>query len=133
MPITIEYLKEKDEFVAKTRGFELVAGSIKDWGFKETKGFFPSELLVASIGFCATMHTITFCKKNRVPTEGVKIVMSSEADNPRGGKPIPAINLDVTVPNFPLKLKEGLMKVLEKECRVALTVLQVPKITYQIV
>jgi uncharacterized OsmC-like protein len=123
MSITVKYSQGK--FKANVRGFEVIYGAEADWGFDPVEGIIPSEYLIVSVGGCAAMHAVLFCKKHNLPTEGVKIDLSW-LGNPRGTGLVEAIIMDVTVPELPKELEPRLIKDL-KHCTVAASIELPPK------
>lgn len=125
-PVSVEYTER--EFRAKIHGFELTFGAEKEWDFvdKVVDGIIPSEYLIVAIGGCAAMHTIRFCKRNKLPTEGVKVDLAWKG-NARKGELINTIILNVTVPRFPQDLEPQLRRELGPLCTVTASISLPPK------
>jgi putative redox protein len=69
----------------------------------------PFALFLASIGTCAGIYVLGFCRQRGLPTEGIDIVQRMDVD-PRTGK-IDRISLDIRVPpGFPEKYREALVR-----------------------
>ena len=69
----------------------------------------PFATFLASIGTCAGIYVLSFCQQRGIPTDGVRIVQSLEAD-PRTGL-IGKVNLDIQVPpEFPEKYKTAVIR-----------------------
>ncbi len=69
----------------------------------------PFALFLASIGTCAGIYVLGFCRKRGLPTEGIHIVQRMEPD-PRTGM-IARIALDIQVPaGFPEKYHDALVR-----------------------
>lgn len=69
----------------------------------------PFATFLASIGTCAGIYVLSFCQQRRLPTDGVRIVQSLEAD-PRTGL-ISKVLLDIQLPpDFPEKYKPALIR-----------------------
>jgi ribosomal protein S12 methylthiotransferase accessory factor len=64
---------------------------------------------LASIGTCAGIYVLGFCRQRGLPTDGIRVVQRMEAD-PRTGM-ISKVGLDITVPpEFPKKYHEALVR-----------------------
>lgn len=69
----------------------------------------PFSLFLASIGTCAGIYVLGFCKQRDLPTEGIRIVQRLDVD-PRTGL-VAKIGLDIEVPpGFPEKYHEALVR-----------------------
>ncbi len=69
----------------------------------------PFGLFLASIGTCAGIYVLSFCKQRGLPTEGLRIVQRMDR-NPLTGM-IGNVELDIQVPpDFPEKYKEALVR-----------------------
>jgi len=69
----------------------------------------PFSLFLASIGTCAGIYVLGFCKQRGLPTEGIRIVQRVEGDRATGL--IGTIALDIQVPpEFPEKYHEALVR-----------------------
>ena len=69
----------------------------------------PFALFLASIGTCAGIYVLGFCKQRGLPTDGIRILQRMEAD-PRTGL-ISSVGLDIQVPpEFPQKYHEALIR-----------------------
>jgi putative redox protein len=69
----------------------------------------PFATFLASIGTCAGIYVLSFCQQRGIPTDGVSIVQSLEAD-PRTGL-ISKVLLDIQVPpEFPEKYKSAVIR-----------------------
>lgn len=69
----------------------------------------PFSLFLASIGTCAGIYVLGFCKHRGLPTEGVKVVQRVHADP--ATQMIGQIDLDIVVPpEFPQKYHEALVR-----------------------
>ena len=87
----------------------------------------PFELFLASIGTCAGIFVLGFCKSRGIPTEGIKIVQSS-GNNPATGK---LLNIDIDIrlpPSFPEKYLNAVVAVAE-QCKVKKTIADHPPMT----
>jgi putative redox protein len=69
----------------------------------------PFGLFLASIGTCAGIYVLSFCKQRGLPTDGLRIVQHMDR-NPLTGM-IGNVELDIQVPpDFPEKYKEALVR-----------------------
>ena len=69
----------------------------------------PFTLFLASIGTCAGIYVLGFCKQRGLPTEGIRIIQRTERD-PRTGL-VGRIGLDIEVPaDFPAKYHDALVR-----------------------
>lgn len=66
----------------------------------------PFDLFLASIGTCAGIYVLGFCKQRSLPTEGLRIVQHVERD-PQTRK-VTRIALDIQLPaGFPEKYRQA--------------------------
>jgi len=69
----------------------------------------PFTLFLASIGTCAGIYVLGFCKHRGIPTDGIRIVQRMERD-PRTGL-VGKISLDIEVPaGFPAQYHDALVR-----------------------
>jgi putative redox protein len=69
----------------------------------------PFALFLASIGTCAGIYVLGFCRQRGLPTDGVRVVQRMDV-NPRTGM-IASIGLDIEVPPaFPQKYHDALVR-----------------------
>ena len=69
----------------------------------------PFALFLGSIGTCAGIYVLGFCKQRNIPTDGIKIVQKME-NNPFSGL-IENINLEIRLPDsFPEKYKDAVVR-----------------------
>ncbi len=69
----------------------------------------PFSLFLASIGTCAGIYVLGFCRQRGLPTEGIHIVQRMEGD-PRTGL-IGRVSLDIQLPpGFPEKYRDALVR-----------------------
>ena len=69
----------------------------------------PFALFLSSIGTCAGIYVLGFCKQRRIPTDGIKIIQRLHSDQFSGliGK----IDLEIQLPeSFPEKYKEAVVR-----------------------
>jgi putative redox protein len=69
----------------------------------------PFSLFLASLGTCAGIYVLGFCKQRGLPTEGLRIVQNVERDPATGM--IGKVNLEIQVPPaFPEKYLPSLIR-----------------------
>ena len=78
----------------------------------------PFEIFLASIGTCAGIYVLGFCKQRNLPTEGIRIIQRNHA-NSHGM--VDKIDLDIQVPpTFPAQYYDALVRSAEL-CKVKKT------------
>ena len=84
----------------------------------------PFELFLASIGTCAGIYVLGFCRQRNLPTEGIRIV---QRNHPNAHGMIEKIDLDIQVPpTFPAQYYDALVRSAEL-CKVKKTLENPPK------
>lgn len=69
----------------------------------------PFDLFLASIGTCAGIYVLGFCKKRNLPTDGIQIVQRVHSDPSTGM--VDEIDLEILVPpTFPEKYYDSLIR-----------------------
>lgn len=69
----------------------------------------PFGLFLASIGTCAGIYVLSFCKHRGLSTEGVKVVQRVHSDP--ATRMVDRVELDIVVPpDFPEKYHEALVR-----------------------
>jgi ribosomal protein S12 methylthiotransferase accessory factor len=69
----------------------------------------PFAVFLSSIGTCAGIYVLGFCRQRGIPTDGIRIVQRIHS-NPFSGM-ISKIDLDIQVPNdFPDKYRDSLIR-----------------------
>jgi ribosomal protein S12 methylthiotransferase accessory factor len=85
----------------------------------------PFELFLASLGTCAGIYVVGFCRKRGIPTEGIRIIQRSHA-NPETGM-VEKVDLEIQVPpSFPREYYSALVRSAEL-CKVKKTLEQPPQ------
>ena len=85
----------------------------------------PFEVFLASIGTCAGIYILGFCRQRGIPTEGIRIVQSHIA-NPTTGM-MEKIGMEIQVPPaFPKQYLEALIRSADL-CKVKKTLENPPK------
>jgi len=73
----------------------------------------PFATFLASIGTCAGIYVLGFCRQRGLPTEGLKLVQRMEVDRSTGM--VSKIALDIQLPpGFPDKYKAAVIKSAEQ-------------------
>ncbi len=76
----------------------------------------PFDLFLASIGTCAGIYVLNFCKSRGLPTDGIRIVQRTRS-NPATGM-VENIDLEIQVPpSFPQKYYDALIRSAD-QCKV---------------
>ena len=89
----------------------------------------PFELVLASIGTCAGIYILGFCRQRGIPTEGIRILQRNNF-NPLNGM-VDKIDLEIQVPpTFPKQYHEALIRSADL-CKVKKTLEHPP--TFEIV
>lgn len=85
----------------------------------------PFELFLASLGTCAGIYVVGFCRQRGIPTEGIRIIQRSHA-NPKTGM-VEKVDLEIQVPpSFPKEYYSALVRSAEL-CKVKKTLEQPPQ------
>jgi putative redox protein len=96
---------------ASYKGFTIKTDQPKHAG-GEGSAPAPFDLFLASLGTCAGVYVLDFCRERRIPTEGVNLILKKERD--RGSKMLRRINIDIHLPaTFPAKYKNAVVKAAE--------------------
>ena len=73
----------------------------------------PFTLFLASLGTCAGIYVLGFCKQRGLPTEGIRIVQRMESDP--ATRMISKVELEIQLPaDFPEKYKEAVIRSAEQ-------------------
>jgi ribosomal protein S12 methylthiotransferase accessory factor len=85
----------------------------------------PFEIFLSSIGTCAGIYVLGFCKQRNLPTEGIRIVERIN-HSPSTGM-VETIGLEIQVPpEFPEKYRDSLIHSVEL-CAVKKTIEKPPR------
>lgn len=69
----------------------------------------PFNTFLASIGTCAGIYVLGFCRQRGIPTDGMKIIQSMETDP--GTHMVSKVTLDIQLPpGFPEKYREAVIR-----------------------
>lgn len=85
----------------------------------------PFDLFLASIGTCAGIYVLGFCRKRDIPTEGIRIIERVHHNDETGM--VDKIDLEIQVPpSFPREYHSALIRSAEL-CKVKKTLEQPPR------
>jgi ribosomal protein S12 methylthiotransferase accessory factor len=85
----------------------------------------PFEVFLASIGTCAGIYILGFCRQRGIPTEGIRILQHNNF-NPMTGM-VEKVGLEIQVPpTFPKQYHEALIRSADL-CKVKKTLENPPK------
>ena len=85
----------------------------------------PFAVFLSSIGTCAGIYVLGFCRQRGLPTEGIRLVQRMEMDP--FSHLVGTISLDIQVPStFPEKYRDALIRSAE-QCAVKKHLEQPPK------
>ena len=85
----------------------------------------PFDLFLASLGTCAGIFVLSFCRKRAIPTEGLEIRQTMEWDEAK--HLVAKVVLEIVLPaGFPAKYRESLVKTAEL-CTVKRHLLEPPR------
>ncbi len=112
---------------AEFRGFTVYTDQpVKDGG--EGSAPSPYEFFLASIGTCAAMYVLGFCRKRNIPTDNISLMQRHEYRKTDDGKIVfDRIVIEIAVPpSFPEQYRQALIKVAD-QCAVKKTILNPPQ------
>ncbi len=96
---------------AKFGSFEVLTDQKKKAGGEESAPE-PFNIFLASIGTCAGVYVLSFCKERKIDTEGLKLKLKTERDKAK--KMLSKITIDIELPpGFPEKYKGAVIKAAE--------------------
>ncbi len=73
----------------------------------------PFATFLASIGTCAGIYVLGFCRQRGIPTEGLRLIERLEVDRSTGM--VTKVFLDIEVPpSFPAKYKDAVIRSAEQ-------------------
>jgi putative redox protein len=76
----------------------------------------PFSTFLASIGTCAGIYVLGFCRQRNIPTDGIRLVQNLEVDHATGM--VSKVLLDIQLPpDFPEKYKAAVIRAAE-QCKV---------------
>jgi putative redox protein len=85
----------------------------------------PFALFLASLGTCAGLYVIGFCKARNIPTDDIRIVQRSEND-PKTGRLV-SVSLDIRLPpSFPEQYRDAVARA-AAACKVKKTLFDPPQ------
>ena len=93
---------------AKFGKFEVATDQKKKAGGDESAPE-PFNLLLVSIGTCAGIYVLSFCKERKIDTEGLKMFLKTETDKVK--RMLSKITIDIELPpRFPEKYINAVKK-----------------------
>jgi ribosomal protein S12 methylthiotransferase accessory factor len=85
----------------------------------------PFDLFLASIGTCAGIYALNFCRQRNLDTEGLALKLALDRDE--SGKGVARIRLEVLLPPaFPEKYRDALLRAVD-QCKVKRHILEPPQ------
>ena len=73
----------------------------------------PFATFLASLGTCAGIYVLGFCRQRNIPTDGIRLIQSMES-NPLTGL-VSQVSLDIQLPkDFPEKYREAVIRAAEQ-------------------
>ena len=76
----------------------------------------PFEVFLSSLGTCAGIYVLGFCRQRGLPTEGIRIIQRANSDRQTGM--VSEIEIEILVPpTFPEKYYEALVRSAD-QCKV---------------
>ncbi len=76
----------------------------------------PFSIFLASIGTCAGIYVLGFCRQRNIPTDGIRLIQNLEVDRATGM--VSKVLLDIQLPpDFPEKYKTAVIRAAE-QCKV---------------
>ncbi len=109
---------------AHFRGHDLATDQPPNGGGEDSAPM-PFELFLASIGTCAGIYILGFCRQRGLPTEGIRIIQRNHADRATGL--MEKIDLEIQVPpSFPKQYHSALIRSAEL-CKVKKTLEHPPQ------
>ena len=85
----------------------------------------PFDLFLASIGTCAGLYALKFCRQRNLDTEGLALELTPERDEV--GKRVSLLRLEVSLPPaFPEKYREAILRAVD-QCTVKRHIFEPPQ------
>lgn len=110
---------------AQQEGFTILTDQpAKDGGTNTAPS--PFDLFLASLGTCAGYYALRFCQERSLPTDGLLLTLSTEADEVR--KRLSKIRIEIRLPDgFPEKYRTAILRAVD-QCTVKRHVVEAPAI-----
>lgn len=109
---------------AHFRGHDLPTDQPPQGGGQDSAPM-PFEVFLASIGTCAGIYILGFCRQRGIPADGIRIVQRNNF-NPRNGM-VDKVDLEIQVPpTFPKQYHDALIRSADL-CKVKKTLENPPK------
>ncbi len=92
---------------AEYRGFTIKTDqSVKNGGNASAPE--PFALFLASLGTCAGIYVLSFCRQRKIPTDRIRLIQKMEDSS--DGKMVAKITIDIKLPSdFPVKYKNAVI------------------------
>lgn len=88
--------------------------SLKDGGADSAPA--PFEIFLASLGTCAGIYVLSFCRQRNLASEGIRLVQSAQM-NPTTGM-VEKITMDIQLPaDFPARYQKAVIRAAD-QCKV---------------
>src|SRR6266540_154555 len=85
----------------------------------------PFDLFLASIGTCAGLYALKFCRQRNLDTEGLALRLTSGRDE--AGKRVSRVRLEILLPPaFPEKYREAILRAVD-QCTVKRHIFEPPQ------
>ena len=112
------------EVEASHKGFTILTDQpVEDGGSGSAPT--PFDLFLASIGTCAGLYALKFCRQRNLDTEGLSLKLTSERDE--AGKRVARVRLEVSLPPaFPEKYREAILRAVD-QCTVKRHIFEPPQ------
>ncbi|HLN57511.1 MAG TPA: OsmC family protein [Thermoanaerobaculia bacterium] len=112
------------EVAALDKGFTIVTDQPVEGGGSGSAPT-PFDLFLASIGTCAGLYALKFCRQRNLDTEGLALKLALEKDET--GKHVSRVRIEVLLPpNFPEKYREAILRAVD-QCKVKRHIIEPPQ------
>jgi ribosomal protein S12 methylthiotransferase accessory factor len=112
------------EVAALDKGFTIVTDQPVEGGGAGSAPT-PFDLFLASIGTCAGLYALKFCRQRNLDAEGLALKLTLEKDE--AGKGVSRVRLEVLLPPaFPEKYRDAILRAVD-QCKVKRHILEPPQ------
>lgn len=112
------------EVAALDKGFTIVTDQPVEGGGAGSAPT-PFDLFLASIGTCAGLYALKFCRQRNLDTEGLALKLALEKDET--GKHVSRVRIEVLLPPaFPEKYREAILRAVD-QCKVKRHIIEPPQ------
>lgn len=109
---------------ASHKGFRILTDQPVEAGGSGTAPT-PFDLFLASIGTCAGLYALKFCRQRNLETEGLSLKLTPERDEVT--KRVACVRLEVSLPPaFPEKYREAILRAVD-QCTVKRHIFEPPQ------